>query len=127
VLLGDPRDNAVSEAVIGCAIEVHRNLGPGLLENVYETAMCIELGRASRMVERQLAVPLYYKGMLLSEHRLDLVVDGRIVVEIKNVARFEPVHMAQVLTYLRVMNLRIGLLINFNVAVLRNGIKRVML
>ena len=127
MLLGDPRDNAVSEAVIGCAIEVHRNLGPGLLENVYETAMCIELGRASRMVERQLAVPLYYKGMLLSEHRLDLVVDGRIVVEIKNVARFEPVHMAQVLTYLRVMNLRIGLLINFNVAVLRNGIKRVML
>ena len=127
MLLGDPRDNAVSEAVIGCAIEVHRNLGPGLLESVYETAMCIELGRASRMVERQLAVPLYYKGMLLSEHRLDLVVDGRIVVEIKNVARFEPVHMAQVMTYLRVMNLRIGLLINFNVAVLRNGIKRVML
>ena len=110
MLLGDPRDNSISEAVIGCAIEVHR-----------------ALGHARRTFERQLSVPLYNRGVLLSEHRLDLVVDQRIVVEVKNVVRFEPVHTAQLMTYLRVLNLRLGLLINFNVAVLRNGIKRVML
>lgn len=127
MLLGDSQDNAVSEAVIGCAIEVHRTLGPGLLENVYESALCVELGIVGRCFERQLSVPLYYKGELLSEHRVDLVVDGRVVVEIKSVSRLEPVHTAQLLTYLRVMKLQVGLLINFNGAALRQGIKRVML
>jgi GxxExxY protein len=127
MLLGDPHDNVISEGIIGCAIEVHRAFGPGLFESVYESALCIELHHAGRQFERQLAVPLYYKGVLLSEHRIDLVVDTRVVVEIKTVSRFEPVHTAQVMTYLRVMNLRLGLLINFNVAVLRDGIRRVML
>ena len=127
MLLGDSDDNLITEAIIGCAMEVHRTLGPGLLESVYESAMCIELGHTRRTFERQLSVPLYYKGVLLSDHRLDLVVDRRIVVEIKTVGRFEPVHTAQLITYLRVLNLRVGLLINFNVAVLRDGIKRVML
>ena len=83
VLLGDPNDNAVSEAVVGGAIEVHRHLGPGLLENVYEAAMTVELKLRQLPFERQVAVPLYYKGVLLSEHRIDLVVDRRIVVEPK--------------------------------------------
>lgn len=86
MLLGDPYDNTVSEAVIGCAIEVHRHLGPGLLENIYKAAMTVELELRQLPFERQVAVPLYYKGVLLSEHRIDLVVDPRIVVELKCVA-----------------------------------------
>jgi GxxExxY protein len=127
MLLGDPHDNAVTDATIGCAIEVHRVLGPGLLESVYESAICVELGLAGRRFERQLSVPLVYKGVRLSDHRVDLIVDERVVVEVKSVSRLEPVHTAQLMTYLRVLNLRVGLVINFNGAVLRQGIKRVML
>ena len=127
MLIGNPKDNAVSEAVIGCAIEVHRHLGPGLLESVYEAAMAVELELRQLPFQRQVSVPLYYKGILLSDHRIDLVVDRRIVVELKCVSRQDPVHTAQVMTYLRVLNLRLGLLINFSGPVLRQGIKRVML
>lgn len=127
MLLGDSDDNALTDVVIGSAIEVHRHLGPGLLESAYETAMCVELGLRSLRFERQVSVPLYYKKVLLTEHRIDLVVGGRIVVELKSVSRLDPVYTAQVLTYLRALNLRIGLLINFNGAVLTSGVKRVML
>ena len=127
MLLGDSDDNALTDVVIGSAIEVHRHLGPGLLESAYETAMCVELGLRSLRFERQVSVPLYYKKVLLIEHRIDLVVGGRIVVELKSVSRLDPVYTAQVLTYLRALNLRIGLLINFNGAVLTSGVKRVML
>ena len=106
---------------------MHRGLGPGLLERVYEAALCVELGLAGCRLERQLSVPLYYKGVLLSEHRVDLVIDDRVIVEVKSVARLEAIHTAQLMTYLRVLNLRVGLLLNFNEAVVRNGIKRVML
>jgi GxxExxY protein len=117
----------LTDRVIACAIEVHRHLGPGLLESVYETALCIELTAARMPYSRQVAVPLFYKGEMISEHRPDLVVDQRVVVEIKSVSRLEPVHIAQVLTYLRVTKTRVGLILNFNSAVMRNGIRRVVL
>ena len=127
MLHGDADLNALSEEVIRCAIEVHRELGPGLLESVYETALCIELQTACVDMKRQIGIPLYYKGELISEHRPDLIVGERIVVEIKSVARFDPVHTAIMLTYLRITQLHLGLLLNFNTAFMRQGIKRVML
>ena len=116
-----------TERIIGCAIEVHRHLGPGLLESIYETALCIELNTAGLSSKRQIAVPLFYKGKLISEHRPDLVVDDRVIVEVKSIQRLEPVHMAQMLTYLRVTGLQVGLILNFNNAVMKNGIRRVRL
>jgi GxxExxY protein len=126
LLYGDDALNVLSEEIIRCAIEVHRELGPGLLESPYETALCIELKAAGIDVKRQVGIPLYYKGELISEHRPDLIVGDRIVVEVKSIARFEPVHTAVMLTYLRVTNLKLGLLLNFNTAYMRQGIKRVM-
>jgi len=127
LLYGDREHNVLSEQIIGCAIEAHRELGPGLLESVYETALCIELKTARLEVKRQVGIPLYYKGELISVHRPDLIVGDRIVVEIKSIARFEPIHTAVMLTYLRVTGLHLGLLLNFNTAFMRQGIKRVML
>jgi GxxExxY protein len=117
----------LTERIIGCAIEVHRHLGPGLLESVYESAMCLELGSARLPFERQVGVPLFYKGELIAEHRPDLVVDRKVVVEIKSVERFNPVFLAQMLTYLRVTGLRVGLILNFNRAVMKDGVRRVSL
>ncbi len=118
--------SALSEQIIGCAIEVHRELGPGLLESCYETAMCIELKTEGLEVRRQVGIPLYYKGELISEHRPDLIVGDQIVVEIKSIAHFEPIHTAVMLTYLRVTGMHVGLLLNFNTAFMKQGIKRVM-
>lgn len=120
-------DNDITESIIGCAIEVHKRLGPGLLETVYENALCIELAENGIAFQRQVGVPLYYRGQLISEHRPDLVVAERVVVEVKCVERLLPIHKAQVLTYLRVLNLHTGLLLNFKTEVLRQGIKRVRL
>jgi GxxExxY protein len=117
----------VTERIIGCAIEVHRHLGPGLLESVYESAMCLELRSARLPFERQVGVPLFYKGELIAEHRPDLVVDGQVVVEIKSVERFNPVFLAQMFTYLRVTGLHVGLILNFNRAVMKDGVRRVSL
>src|SRR5438552_8253856 len=90
----------VTERIIGCAIEVHRHLGPGLLESVYESAMCLELKSVGIPFARQVGVPLFYKDQLIAEHRPDLIVDARVVVvEIKSVERFNPVFLAQMLTY----------------------------
>ena len=127
MLYGDADLNLISEEIIGCAIEVHRVLGPGLLESVYETALCIELKTAAVEFKRQVGIPLYYKGELISEHRPDLIIADRIVVEIKSIARFDPIHTAVMLTYLKVAQLQLGLLLNFNTPHLRQGIKRVML
>jgi GxxExxY protein len=126
MLYGDADVNAVSDEIIRCAIEVHRELGPGLLEACYETAICIELKTAGVDVKRQVGLPLYYKGELISEHRPDLIVSDQVVVEIKSIARFDPIHVAVMLTYLRVTSLHVGLLLNFNSAFMRQGIKRVM-
>ena len=120
-------DQDVTAIVIGCAIEVHRQLGPGLLESVYESALCIEFDANHLTDQRQVGIPLYYRGHPISEHRLDLVVADRVVVEVKCVTRHDPVHIAQLLTYLRVSGIHVGLLINFNNAVLRDGVRRVVL
>jgi GxxExxY protein len=120
-------DTAVSARIIGCAIEVHRRLGPGLLESVYESALCIELKTNSIPFKQQVGIPLYYRGELISEHRPDLIADDRVVVEIKSVERLAPIHVAQMLTYLRVTSLRVGLILNFNTETMKNGIRRVVL
>ena len=119
--------NRLTERIIGCAIEVHRQLGPGLLEGTYEVALCIELTDAGLRHERQLAVPVVYKGREIGEYRLDLLVEDVVIVEIKSVERHDPVFEAQLLTYLRVTGKRVGLLINFNNRMLRTGIKRLIL
>ncbi len=117
----------LTERIIGCAIEVHRHLGAGLLENAYTLAMCVELAGNAIHFERERVVPLTYKGVRVGEYRPDLIVEGQVVVEVKSVLHFEPVFTAQMLTYLRITNIRTGLLLNFNRPVLREGIKRFVL
>ena len=112
---------------IGCGIAVHRALGPGLLENIYSRAICLELQEANIPFETEKPIPVWYRGQLLCHQRLDLIVAGQIVIEIKAVDRFNPVHHAQLLSYLRVSNLRVGLLMNFNAAILQDGLKRIVL
>ena len=119
--------NRTTEQIIGCAIEVHRHLGPGLLEQNYEAAMCIEPLKAGLTFERQPAISIEYKGARIGDHRPDLIVSGTVVVELKSVDRFDPVFAAQLLTYLRCTGLRVGLLINFNGRILRTGIRRFIL
>ncbi|GAB6083998.1 GxxExxY protein [Desulfuromonas carbonis] len=119
--------NLLSEQIIGGAIEVHRELGPGLLESLYEKALCFELERRSLSVQNQLEVPVLYKGQRLGVHRLDLLVEYQIVVELKAVDRFDPVHQAQLLGYMKLAHKPLGLLINFNVPVLKDGVKRIVL
>ena len=117
----------LTERIIRCAVEVHKHLGPGLLESVYETALCLELTAAELPYKRQVGVPLYYKGNLISEHRPDLVVNDKVIVEVKAIERFDAIHTAQMLTYLRVSGLRVGLVVNFNTAMLVRGVRRVVL
>ena len=117
----------LTERIIGCGIELHRALGPGLLEATYEEGLCIELGEAGLPFQRQLRLPVTYKGRTIGEYRPDLVVAGRVVVEIKSVERLIGLHRAQVLAYMRVLRLPVGLLMNFNSEVLRTGITRLAL
>ena len=117
-------DNQLTEKIIGAAIEVHRQLGPGLLESTYEAALCIELEAAGLKYLCQLAIPVNYKGRIIGEYRIDLLVEDAVIVEVKSVERFDPVFEAQILTYLKVTNRRLGLLINFNSRLLKDGIKR---
>ena len=119
--------NQVTKAIIGCAIEVHRQLGPGLLENTYEQALAIEFEQAGLRFRRQVPVPVLYKGRRIGEHRLDLMVEDAVIVELKAVERLDPVFEAQVLTYLKVTGKRLGLLINFNSRLVTRGIKRFIL
>ena len=117
--------NKITEIVIGCAIEVHRQLGPGLLESAYEECLCFELQKVGLKFERQKPVPVIYKEIKLDcGYRIDVLVENCVVLELKTVECFNPVHEAQVLTYMKFANKNIGLLINFYVAVLKNGIKR---
>ncbi len=114
-----------TEQVIGALIEVHRGLGPGLLESAYEACLCIELGLRGLRFARQLALPVRYKGTHLDcGYRVDLVVEDRILVELKAVERLLPIHEAQVVTYLRLAQLPVGLLANFNVIVLKTALRR---
>lgn len=119
--------NKLTERIIGCAIEVHRQLGPGLLESTYEAALAIELECAGLSFERQLVFPVLYKNKKIGDYRLDLLVRNEVVVEIKSVERFDPVFEAQILTYLRVTGKRVGLLINLYSRLLHDGIKRFIL
>ena len=120
-------ENAITQRIIKCAIEVHKQLGPGLLENIYETAMTVEFELEGLMYKRQLEIPVIYKGRQLGEYRLDLLVEDMVVVEVKSVERFDPVFEAQILTYLRLTEKRVGLLINFNTRLVKDGIKRFIL
>jgi GxxExxY protein len=117
----------LTERIIGCAIEVHRQLGPGLLEQTYEAALCIELRNAGLHFVRQPIFPVLYKGQTIGEYRLDLIVADAVVVEIKSVERFDPIFEAQVLSYLRFTRKKVGLLINFKSRLLRDGLKRYVL
>jgi len=120
-------DLELSHEVIGAAIEVHRLLGPGLLESVYSVALCRELWLRGISTERQVAVPVTYKGANVGcELRLDLLVAGKVIVEVKTVDKLIYIHRTQLLTYLRLRDLWLGLLINFNVDFLRDGIRRVL-
>ena len=116
--------DSLTHQIIGCAIEVHRHLGPGLLEATYEEALCIELDEARLPYTRQVRVPVSYKGRLIGEHRPDLVVADHVLVEVKSVEALHPVHHAQTLAYMRVLGLHAGLLMNFNSAVLRTSVRR---
>ncbi len=119
--------NDITDIVIGSAIEVHKNLGPGLLESIYENALCFELTEQGVKYKQQVQIPVVYKGVSLGDYHIDLLVENEIIVELKAVNHMESVFNAQLLTYLKVTGKRIGLLINFNVPVLRNGIKRIIL
>jgi GxxExxY protein len=124
--VSDERDE-LSRAVIGCAIEVHRVLGPGLLESAYEECLCYELSRAGFRFARQTALPVRYKSVNLDAgYRIDVVVEDKLVVEVKSVEKILPIHEAQLLTYLKLSGIRAGLLLNFNVPVLKDGIKRLV-
>ena len=126
-LLHLPEIDHITSTVIGAAIEVHRHLGPGLLESAYIGCLATELQAQRVPFERQKRLPLIYKGLPVNvDFRLDLLVGGKVIVEVKAIDRFAPVHQAQLLTYLRLTGCPAGLLINFNVPVLKNGVKRVL-
>ena len=119
-------ENELATEIIGAAIEVHRQLGPGLLESVYRDCMVYELKSRGLDIEREKTLPLRYKGLeFQAAYRADIVVGGKVIVELKAVDNLLPVHAAQLLSYLRLSGCRLGLLINFNVAQLKEGVKRV--
>ena len=117
----------LTDEIIGSAIEVHRSLGPGLLESAYETCLAYELGQRGINVERQKSLPVMYREVKLEAgYRLDLLVDGLVIVEVKAVDHLLPIHHAQLISYLRLSGCSLGLLINFNVKLLKNGIRRLV-
>lgn len=123
----EANENETTRQIIGAAIEVQRTLGPGLLESIYEDCLAVELGIRKLNYERQKAIPIEYKQhRIASDFRLDLLVARKVVVELKTVEKLLPVHEAQLLTYLKLTDCRVGLLINFNVPVLKDGIKRMV-
>jgi len=123
----DSETDRFAHEVIGAAIEVHSVLGPGFLESVYEEALCVEMQLRGIPFTRQPLMAVSYKGHTVGEGRMDLLVGGKLVVELKAVESLNALHAAQVLSYLKAMGLRLGLLINFNVLALRNGVKRLVL
>jgi GxxExxY protein len=118
-------DNEITHQIIGAAIEVHKQLGPGLLESAYEECLAHELQLRNLRIDRQKPIPLIYKEAKLDcGYRLDLLVESRIIVELKSIEALGPIHEAIILTYLRLSGHRVGLLINFNVAILKDGVRR---
>ena len=119
--------NAISKQIIGAAIEVHRALGPGLLESAYEACLEYEISQRGMTVERQKLLPIVYKAVVVdAAFRLDLLVSNKVIVELKAVEQVYPIHKAQLLTYLKLSGLELGLIINFNVKMLRDGVSRVV-
>ncbi|MBU2554334.1 MAG: GxxExxY protein [Bacteroidetes bacterium] len=120
-------ENELSGIILGCAIEVHKQLGPGLLESAYQECLYFELRNKGLNVIKEKPMPIIYKEIKLDHgYRIDLLVENKVVIEIKTVESFTDVHTAQVLTYLKLGNYRLGLLLNFHVASLKNGIKRII-
>jgi GxxExxY protein len=120
--------NKITEKIIGCAIEVHKSLGPGLLESAYEECLCYELEKTGLLFKRQKPVPVVYKEIKLDcGYRADILVENVVIVELKSIDAIAPIHEAQMLTYLRFAEKKIGLLINFNVTILKNGLRRFIL
>ena len=121
------QENEISGKIIGAAIEVHRKLGPGLLESAYGECLCRELDLRGIDFKRQVPLPLNYKGVNLDcGYRLDLLVEDKVIVELKSVETLEPIHEAQMLTYLKLRNAWLGLIINFNVIMLKDGVRRLV-
>jgi GxxExxY protein len=123
-----PEDEHIARLIVNSAFTVHKALGAGLLETVYETCLCHELGKRGLAYKRQVIVPLIYDGIKFAEgFRLDILVEGHIICELKSVERLENVHLSQTLTYLKLTRNRLGFLINFNVPLIKNGIRRIIL
>lgn len=121
------RINFLTEKIIGCAIEVHKAIGPGLLESAYEECLCYELSQNGLNFERQVPLPVIYKGVKLDcGYKLDIIVENTVIVELKAVDRIIAIHEAQLLSYLRMLDLRVGLILNFHSSVLKEGIKRIV-
>jgi len=120
-------EDKITETIIGCGIEVHKILGPGLLESAYEECLCYELSQKNLSFQRQADLPVIYKGVRLNcGYRMDLVVENLVIVEIKAVEKLLPIHEAQLLSYLKLYNKSVGLLLNFHTSVLKNGLKRIV-
>ncbi len=120
-------ENELSKIIIGCAIEVHKHLGPGLLESAYQECLLYELMDAGLKVQKEKPMPIVYKEVKLDHgYRIDLLVENKVVIEIKTVDTLNDVHLAQVLTYLKLGNYKLGLLLNFQVSMLKSGIKRII-
>lgn len=120
-------ENEISKIVFECALKVHKTLGPGLLESAYEECMFYELKKSNLRVEKQKALPLIYEEVKLDVgYRIDIIVEDKFIVEIKSVETLNDIHLAQLLTYLRLSDCRLGLLINFNVKLLKEGVRRVV-
>ena len=120
-------EDRLSKEIIGAAIEVHRHLGPGMLESAYEKCLCKELEIRNIEFEKQKPLAVVYKGITLDcGYKLDVVVEGKVILELKSVNKLESIHDAQLLTYLKIADLKLGILINFNVPVLKDGIKRIV-
>ncbi|HNJ15450.1 MAG TPA: GxxExxY protein [Anaerolineales bacterium] len=123
-----PEDERIARLIVDSAYTIHKTLGAGLLESVYETCLCHELGKRGLSYKRQVTVPLVYDGIKFTEgFRIDILVEERIICELKSVERMENVHLSQVLTYLKLTGNRLGFLINFNVSLIKNGIRRIIL
>jgi len=121
------QENDISGKIIGAAIEVHKKLGPGLLESAYEECLCCEMQLRGIEFKRQVPLPVNYKGVVLDcSYRLDLLVEDKVIVELKSIEGLEPIHEAQMLTYLKLRNAWLGLIINFNVIMLKDGVRRLV-
>jgi GxxExxY protein len=119
--------NSITEGIIGAAIQVHRTLGPGLLESAYEACLSYELHKRGLVVESQIVLPIFYDGNIIDAgYRIDMLVERQVIVELKAIERLIPVHEAQIISYLKLSGKKIGLLINFNVLTLKDGIKRLV-